>query len=472
MRLSVFRTTSFAFASLASLFAAVPAGAQDDALTLTLLRTRGPGGTTLVDAVAEIVPARVTTASGCGYVVQITITRGDGGIVAEETWPRAVACPVAGDTTVRYVDTFTFGMARGVHTVEMAVMPGGEATRRIASRAAVEPLPQQTRVSDLYLAREVAWDTTGREWPVRKGGIGIAAEALVDIPMDRPLLSYYLELYARADTAAPGAGAVDAVIRRANSSRNLATFRLHQFDALTESRPVAGTISIAGLPEGEYELEVTLRAEGTPNVIREQAFRVRPSRPAAAPVAQAPAGAVQRYFAGLSDEELARFDPVVLWMTSAVARETFTSMDATGKRTFLAEFFSSAAPPGGATEGEPLRVFLTRAAEVEREFGPRDEGGRAGWRTDRGRLWIKYGTPADRIRRPFPVADTRPYEIWYYDVGAGYVYLFVDEGGFGDYRLLYSTDPTEPTVPGWSARAGVAAVEELDTYYGIQLPRQ
>lgn len=469
MRLSVFRTTSFVLASVLTLAAAAPAGAQDDAVSLTLLRTRGPGGATLVDAVAEIIPARVATSNGCGYVVQITITRGDGGIVAEETWPRAVACPAPGDTTVRFVDTFSFGMTRALHTVEMAVMPGGDPTRRIASRAAVEPLPAGSRLSDLYLAREVAWDTTSREWPIRKGGLAIAAEALVDIPSDRPLLGYYLELYATAQNA--GAGAVDAVIRREDGTRNLATFRLHQFDALTESRPVAGTISVAGLPEGEYELEVTLRVEGSPDVTREQFFRVRPSRQSAAPVAQAPLDAVQRYFAGLSAEELRRFDPVVLWMTSSTARESFTSMDTTGKRTFLAQFFSSAQVPGGTVDGEPLRVFLTRAAEVEREFGPRDEGGRPGWRTDRGRLWIRYGTPADRIRRPFPIADTRPYEIWYYDVGAGYVYLFVDEDGFGDYRLLYSTDPTEPTVPGWSARAGVGAVEELDTYYGIQLPR-
>ncbi len=472
MRLSVSRTTSFVLASMLTLSVAAPAGAQDSPVTMNLLRTRGPGGATMVDAVAEIVPARVASSNGCNYLVQITITRGDGGIVAEETWPRSVACPAPGDTSVRYVDTFSFGMSRGVHTVEMAVMPAGDGARRMASRAAVEPLPARVRMSDLYLAREVAWDTTrSRDWPIRKGGLAIAAEAMVDITSDRPLLGYYLELYDTPENARTGA--VDAVIRRANGGRGLATFRLHQFEGMTESRPVAGTISVAGLPEGEYELEVTLRVEGSPDVTREQLFRVRPSRPSTPAVAQAPPDAVQRYFAGLSDQELARFDPVVLWMTSAAERETFTSMDATGRRSFLAQFFGNAVVPGGSqADGEPLRVFLTRAAEVEREFGPRDEGGRPGWRTDRGRLWIRYGTPADRIRRPFPVADTRPYEIWYYDVGAGYVYLFVDEAGFQDYRLLYSTDPTEPTVPGWSARAGVGAVEELDTYYGIQLPRQ
>ncbi|HEX6588103.1 MAG TPA: GWxTD domain-containing protein [Longimicrobiales bacterium] len=455
-----------------NLFAALPIQAQDDPVELTLLRTRGQAGVTMVDAVAEIVPARVATSSGCAYIVQITIMRGDGGIVAEETYPRSVSCPAARDTVTRFVDTFTFGVSRGIHTVEMSVLPAGEGARRSSSRAAVEPLPERVRMSDLYLAREVAFDTTDREWPVKKGSIGIAAEAIVDVPLDRPLLGYYVELYAVPENAANGV--VDAVIRRENNNRGLATFRLHQFDRLSESRPVAGTISVAGLPEGDYELEVTLRVDGSAPVTREQSFRVRPAlRPSSVAATQVAPDAMQRYFAGLSDAELGRFDPLVLWMTSAAERETFTSMDATGRRSFLAQFFAQARVPGGAEEAaEPLRVFLARASEVEREFGPREEGGRPGWRTDRGRLWIRYGTPADRIRRPFPVADTRPYEIWYYDVGPGYVYLFVDEGGFGDYRLLYSTDPTEPTVPGWSARAGVGAVEELDTYYGIQLPRQ
>jgi hypothetical protein len=78
------------------------------------------------------------------------------------------------------------------------------------------------------------------------------------------------------------------------------------------------------------------------------------------------------------------------------------------------------------------------------------------------------GLPADRIRRPMPSNDTRPYEIWYYNIGAGYVYLFADESGFGHYRLIYSTDPQMVSLPDWARRVGPAAVSELSTYYGIR----
>jgi len=121
------------------------------------------------------------------------------------------------------------------------------------------------------------------------------------------------------------------------------------------------------------------------------------------------------------------------------------------------------------TGSEALRLFLERSREVERNFAERtgDEA-RPTWQTDRGRVVMLRGLPADRIRRPMPANDTRPYEIWYYNIGSGYVYLFADESGFGHYRLLYSTDPTMVTLPDWARRAGPGAVSELSTYYGIR----
>jgi hypothetical protein len=67
-----------------------------------------------------------------------------------------------------------------------------------------------------------------------------------------------------------------------------------------------------------------------------------------------------------------------------------------------------------------------------------------------------------------PANDTRPYEIWFYNIGSGYVYLFADESGFGHYRLLYTTDPSMVTLPDWARRVGPAAVSELSAYYGIR----
>ena len=89
------------------------------------------------------------------------------------------------------------------------------------------------------------------------------------------------------------------------------------------------------------------------------------------------------------------------------------------------------------------------------------------WQTDRGRIYMLRGAPGKQLKRPFQ-PDAPPYEIWSYDIGQQYVYLFVDQSRFGNYRLMFSTDPREATLPDWQNRVGVAAIEDLRTQFNIR----
>jgi len=61
-----------------------------------------------------------------------------------------------------------------------------------------------------------------------------------------------------------------------------------------------------------------------------------------------------------------------------------------------------------------------------------------GWRSDRGMVFIILGSPDNIERHPFEYY-AKPYEIWqYYNLNRSF--LFVDNTGFGDYRL----DPSTP----------------------------
>ena len=56
-----------------------------------------------------------------------------------------------------------------------------------------------------------------------------------------------------------------------------------------------------------------------------------------------------------------------------------------------------------------------------------------GWQSDRGMLYVIFGPPDEVERHPF-APDVKPYEVWaYYEFGRAFV--FIDETGFGDYRL-------------------------------------
>ncbi len=65
--------------------------------------------------------------------------------------------------------------------------------------------------------------------------------------------------------------------------------------------------------------------------------------------------------------------------------------------------------------------------------------GYEGWRTDRGKILLKYGFPmvVDRFPRN---GEKIPCEIWYYGEGGGGAYFyFVDKTGYSNYILVHST---------------------------------
>ena len=74
-----------------------------------------------------------------------------------------------------------------------------------------------------------------------------------------------------------------------------------------------------------------------------------------------------------------------------------------------------------------------------------------GWTTDRGRIFIVYGPPAESENRGVQI-DTRAHEIWRYYNIPGYgegIFVFVDEQGHGDYRLYHSNIRGEKFVREW-----------------------
>lgn len=97
----------------------------------------------------------------------------------------------------------------------------------------------------------------------------------------------------------------------------------------------------------------------------------------------------------------------------------------------VAAFWLSRDPTPGTERNEVRDDFYQRVDQANRQYSL---GARPGWRTDRGRIYIKYGPPDEIERHPFE-PDYRAYEIWYY-YAEGVKFMFMDVHGFGDYRLM------------------------------------
>ncbi len=101
------------------------------------------------------------------------------------------------------------------------------------------------------------------------------------------------------------------------------------------------------------------------------------------------------------------------------------------RRRRFEEFWERNNPAPGSSTNRAMVEYYTRIAYANANFGHYI----AGWKTDRGMVYIIYGPPNTVDRHPLDV-ESKPYEIWeYYELNRRFV--FVDESGFGDYRLLY-----------------------------------
>jgi len=80
-------------------------------------------------------------------------------------------------------------------------------------------------------------------------------------------------------------------------------------------------------------------------------------------------------------------------------------------------------------ENERMDEFYKRVQYANQHFG----FGRAGWKSDMGRIYIVNGEPDEVVRNPFNV-DRPPEEIWYYYRDRK-TFVFIDRDGFGRYDL-------------------------------------
>ncbi len=93
-------------------------------------------------------------------------------------------------------------------------------------------------------------------------------------------------------------------------------------------------------------------------------------------------------------------------------------------------FWKSVNPSPNSDDNVIFNEYYGRIEYANEHFSRYYEG----WKTDMGMVFILLGAPSNVDRHPFNI-DSKPFEVWqYYNLDASFV--FVDETGFGDYRLI------------------------------------
>ena len=87
-------------------------------------------------------------------------------------------------------------------------------------------------------------------------------------------------------------------------------------------------------------------------------------------------------------------------------------------------------PTPDTPRNEALIEFIRRVRHAERHF----QGYGPGWRSDMGRIYIKFGPPDQIENRPATVQSPQ-IEIWYYSQPYRRI-VFADREGFGRFMLV------------------------------------
>ena len=144
-------------------------------------------------------------------------------------------------------------------------------------------------------------------------------------------------------------------------------------------------------------------------------------------------------------------------------RGVYPGLTPEGKRSYLRQFWKKRDPTPGTARNEAEDQFYATVAAANREFR---EGGAAavpGWRTDRGRIYIRYGPPDEVLDRG-QAGSTRPYVVWKYTARKRQRYVFLDATSLGNYELIWTDDRRESSRPDWQTLLGAAAVDEVQRF--------
>uniref|UniRef100_A0A7C4X9W6 GWxTD domain-containing protein n=1 Tax=candidate division WOR-3 bacterium TaxID=2052148 RepID=A0A7C4X9W6_UNCW3 len=94
------------------------------------------------------------------------------------------------------------------------------------------------------------------------------------------------------------------------------------------------------------------------------------------------------------------------------------------------DFWKKYDPTPNTEYNEKEYEYFERIDYAEKNFCFGDKG----WRSDRGRIYVKFGPPDEIQSRPYELG-TKPYEIWLY-YRLNLKFIFYDRYGFGEYILL------------------------------------
>lgn len=432
----------------------------ESGLTVSLIRRFRPASAqTVVDVFCRI-PLQLVSpigSAGGSYRFAVSVRDSTGLELVSQSWATPVRAEILRSRGASTSEHLAFAAKAGRYTVQVTVTDSasGRVSRTETAAAAFGGSPGGSDLllgSDMHQAAGPA-DTVARGGEIRLGSLFLATSGLPVLTPQSSRLAYYLELYpAHAES-------VQVAVRVLSDSGKQIVAAAPSLVAIGAGGGIiSGMVDLAGLPPGRYQAEV--KVGGPDSLTRVARFGMTGFESVAEAAAVVDAG---EWPGGLAEAQLdSAYEPLVYLMT-AEEQGVYSGLSLDGKRKWLRQFWARRDPTPGTARNEDRDRFYAAIGEANRRYR---EGGASqvpGWRTDRGRIFVKYGVPDETLERR-QAGSTNPYDCWKYTRTRALKFVFMDLTGFGNYVLIYTNDQHESGRPNWQDLLGPEALLDVQRF--------
>jgi GWxTD domain-containing protein len=176
---------------------------------------------------------------------------------------------------------------------------------------------------------------------------------------------------------------------------------------------------------GLHTLRLVAKSASRKEAAAEESFQVQVS-------------ATLNYAAPLDENSPMLYEPL-RYIVKGAEYKRLAEADEAARDSLVAEFWRQRDPDPQTPANQLREEFYRRVAFADMRFaaagsGKSGEKKLAGWETDRGRIYIKYGPPKE-VHHQMAEQGSPPYEIWFYP-NLDLYFVFRDKTGSGDYELV------------------------------------
>ncbi|HPF62037.1 MAG TPA: GWxTD domain-containing protein [Gemmatimonadales bacterium] len=384
----------------------------------------------------------------------VTVEDGQGTTLFREQWysgaPASFRIPEAYG-----MEPLRFPAMKPGHYLLRVTVADSLTGRSTSTTAEIDGFAEAPLLSDLLIAsrmRIVApQDTTTLAGEVARGSMRFVTTPQLTLDALTPLLAFMLEAYTDAEATAT----TRLSITPQDGGEAIYTLAPFEQTVPAGGGVIRGQFPLEGLGEGRYLLVAEVTTHGQ-TVRRTAPFAVGSLEAAMArELAQKTAerGLDETFFGAMPEDELDAAAEVLQVLAKPDELAVYQArgdgaLTVAAKRQFLIQFWAQRDDTPATAVNETRMRFYDAIEYANAQYGEGGRNAQPGWKTDRGRIFVKFGRPDD-VQAWTLGQGAPPFEIWRYTQGRNRFFVFADRNNFGHYTLIKTNDLSETSAPNW-----------------------